>query len=95
MTAIFSPLIPTRKAAPVNAEPAQVEIVRRSDGKLIVTDIIMLAYNSWLVMLLLGYLHTRYPVLPGVSYDAAVAGLVLLNIVFAAGRPSLRYWSKR
>lgn len=92
MTTLFSRTAASQLLRP---EPVQVEMIRRSDAATAITDIITTALNAWFAMLILGALHSRYPVLPAVSYVDAMLGLLLLSILSATVRPTYRYWRKK
>jgi formate-dependent nitrite reductase membrane component NrfD len=83
------------KAPGNQAEPVQIEIVRRSDAATLITELLTLALQAWTVMLAFGGLHSRHAAVPALTYVDVMLGLFILSIIGSVVRPSYRLWSSK
>lgn len=78
----------------LNGEPQQVEIVTRTDAKTLILYALGLFGNAYILMLILGTLHSAYPNVPAMSYWMTFLAFLGLNFVGTALNPTNRVWTK-
>ncbi len=78
----------------VRTEPAQVEVIRRTDGITTVANLTGFALKSWTGMLILGALHTFHPGIPAIGYAETLLWVLLLGHIGSSFQRTLRTWSK-
>ena len=75
--------------------PQPVVIINDLKAHDIPMTLVILALNTWFIMLLLGTLHSDYPHVPPLPYGTVLAVLVILDLSYNTCQPIRRRLTRK